>query len=343
MKGFNVMTFALLASAALGFGQTTYNQPPTGPAAGSQNATYTAPPAQRNRPDMISPGTINYLEGQVAIDNRALQTNQSVVLQPNQTLSTGNGFAEVLLTPGTFLRVGHNSQVRLVTAGLADTKAQLDRGTALVEVDQLIKGTNLAVLVNGTTAQIEKKGLYDFDADQQAVRVLDGKLNVIEAGGSKSIGRNDQLLLSGPTPLKKVDFDTKIVKTQPLYVWSQARSQTESQANVAVAQNVGAYGGWAGPGWYWDPYFSSYSYLPASGLLYSPFGWGFYSPAFIGYYGVPFGGYYGYGRVGYYGGYGRYGAYHGRVGGFSAHVNSFHGGVGGGGFHGGGFHGGGHR
>ena len=321
MKGLTTMTLALLASAALGFGQTNYNQPNGWPATGTANGTS---PAPHNRPDTISPGTINYLEGQVAVDNQTLQGNQSTALQPNQTLTTGNGFAEILLTPGTFLRIGHNSQLRLLTAGLADTKAQLDRGTALVEVDQLIKGTNLSVLVNGSTAQIEKKGLYDFDADQQAVRVLDGKANIVEPSGSKSIGKDDQLLLSSATPLKKNNFDPKLIKTQPLYVWSQARSQTESQANVAVAQNVGVYGGWAGAGWYWDPYRSFYSFLPADGFLYSPFGWGFYSPRFIGYYGVPLGGYYG--RAGYYG-YARYGgAYHARVGGMSAHVSSFRGG-----------------
>jgi hypothetical protein len=287
---------------------------------------------------MVSPGTVNYVEGQVSLDNRALGAAGSVVLQPGQTLSTGNGFAEVLLTPGAFLRVGYDSQIRLITSGLADTKAQLDRGTAIVEVDQLIKGTNLSVVINGATAQLEKKGLYDFDAGQQAVRVLDGKANVIDAAGSKAIGKNGQLLIASATPQKKSSFDAKGVKAQPLYVWSEARSQDESQANIALAQNVAAYGGWYGPGWYWDPYWSFYAYLPGDGLLYSPFGWGFYSPAFIGYYG------YGYGH------FGHYGVSHGRVGGVNARVNGFHGGAGGGfhggaggGFHGGGFHGGGGR
>jgi hypothetical protein len=286
---------------------------------------------------MISPGTINYVEGQVSLDNQPLASAGSVVMQPGQTLSTGSGFVEVLLTPGAFLRVGPNSQVRLITSGLAGTKAQLDRGTAMVEVDQLIKGTNLSVALNGGTAQLDKKGLYDFDAGQQAVRVLDGKATVIEASGSKTIGKGDQLLLTSAKPLKTRDFDVNAMKSQPLYVWSEARSQDESQANVAVAQNVAAHGGWYGPGWYWDPYWSFYAYLPGEGFLYSPFGWGFYSPAFIGYYGLPFG---------YYGHFGHYGGFHGRLNGVNAHVNAFHSGaVGGfhGGFAGGGFHGGGRR
>jgi hypothetical protein len=112
------------------------------------------------------------------------------------------------------------------------------------------------------------------------------------------------------------------VKLQPLYVWSQARSQDESQANVAVAQNVAAYGGWYGAGWYFGPYYSFYAYLPGSGLLYSPFGWGFYSPAFIGYYGLP---------LGYRRGFGGYAVLHTNVSGINAHIGGF-----GGGFHAGG-------
>jgi hypothetical protein len=350
MKGLKRVTFGLLASAVLGFGQITGMQAPAGPTPASQTSTYPAAPAQPAGPGMtttgmtnprtIAPGTINYIEGQVSLDNQPLNSSGPVVVQPGQTLATGNGFAEVLLTPGAFLRLGHNSQVRLITSGLAQTKAQLDRGEAIVEVDQLIKGTNLAVVMNGATAQLDKKGLYDFDAGQQAIRVLDGKAIVSEAAGRKSIGKDDQLLLASAQPLKKTSFDANAVKTQPLYVWSEARSQDESQANVAVAQNVAAYGGWYGPGWYWDPYWSFYAYLPADGFLYSPFGWGFYSPWYIGYYGVPFGRY-AFGRYGYYGHGGHYRGGYAHVG-VNAHVSSFGGGFHGG-FAGGGFHGGGGR
>jgi hypothetical protein len=345
VKGLKRVTFGLLASAVLGFGQMTGMQAPAGPVSGSQTTAYPAAPARpagpnRTTPGTIAPGTINYVEGQVSLEGQPLGPSGSVIVPPGQTLATGNGFAEVLLTPGAFLRLGHNSSIRLITSGLAETKAQLDRGTAIVEVDQLIKGTKLAVVMNGATAQIDKKGLYDFDAGQQAVRVLDGKATVIEAGDSKSIGKNDQLLLASAQPFKKTGFDTNAVKTQPLYVWSEARSQDESQANVAVAQNVAAYGGWYGSGWYWDPYWSFYAYLPADGFLYSPFGWGFYSPGYIGYYGVPFGRYGHYGH--YYGQGGHYGGWHGHVGGVNAHVGAFGGGYHGG-FAGGGFHGGGGR
>jgi hypothetical protein len=70
-------------------------------------------------------GTINYVEGQAAIDGQSLDANSlgSVVLGRGQTLTTETGRVEVLLTPGVFLRVDHNSAVKMISPDLADTEA----------------------------------------------------------------------------------------------------------------------------------------------------------------------------------------------------------------------------
>ena len=277
------LPLVILASAALSFGQIATAPSPQGYGYGGMG---TNQPAQRQ---MISPGTVNYVEGNVSLDNQALNPRTSVIMRPGQTLTTGDGYGEVLLTPGAFLRVGPNSEINLTAAGLADTAFRLDRGSASVEVDQLIKGTHLNVNLGNAHVEIKKNGLYDFNADQQSVRVMDGKLRVDAANREKTIGKGDELLLASEKPLKTRDFDMKHEKLQPLYVWSEARSRDESQANVALAENLAANGGGYGPGWYWDPYWSFYAWLPGDGLLNSPFGWGFYSPAFIGYYGFPYG------------------------------------------------------
>ena len=54
------------------------------------------------------PGTLNYVEGQVAVAGQTVTSRSvgSVQVQPNQVLETGQGRAEILLTPGVFLRVG---------------------------------------------------------------------------------------------------------------------------------------------------------------------------------------------------------------------------------------------
>jgi hypothetical protein len=90
------------------------------------------------------PGTLNYVEGQVAIAGQTVTPKSvgSVQLQPSQVLETGQGRAELLLTPGVFLRIGDNSAVRLISPGLTDTRVEIVRGQAIVEVAELFKDNN---------------------------------------------------------------------------------------------------------------------------------------------------------------------------------------------------------
>jgi hypothetical protein len=332
----------LLAVASLGFGQASMSAPDqTGPAPNTASYTGTRP-----HPDKGLPGTINYVEGQAELNGQALNSGAAgyAAAQPNSTIDTQAGYVEVLLTPGAFLRIGHNSEVVMRSLGLADVQLQVVRGSAMIEAADLVKGSTLNVNMTGATTQIEKRGLYAFDANQHAVKVLDGKAKVLQTSQVKTIDKGHELLLVDNPKLKSQDFDKKLAQADPLYVWSNARSQQEAQANVQVASTLVGNSSWYGPGWYWDPLWADYAFIPGAGYLYSPFGWGFYSPGFV--YDAPFyRGYYGrgfYGR-GYYG-HGYYGhGWHG--GGVAAAPHAafagggFHGG--GGGFHGGG--GGGHR
>jgi len=310
---------AVLVAATLGLAQVGMSA--------SNAVAYTAP-AQRQ----AVPGTINYVEGQATLNGQPLAPGETgnTVVQPNEAIDTQAGYVEVLLTPGAFLRVGHNSEVVMQSLGLADIQIQVTRGSAMIEAADLVKDAVLQVNMNGATASIEKHGLYEFDANQQTVRVLDGKAKVLEAGSVKTVGKGDQVVLTAAN-LKTHGFDKQVAEADPLYVWSKTRSEAEAQSNVRLASNIATYGGWYGPGWYWDPLWANYAFLPGAGLLYSPFGWGFYSPGFIGYYG----GFYGrgfYGR-GYYG--------HGYYGhpGVATGIHGFAGG----GFHSSGFHAGGRR
>jgi hypothetical protein len=257
-------TAVLFAAASLGFAVP--------------NVT-TSAPAQR----LGVPGTVNYVEGQVSVNGQPLGTSAfgNTVVQPNQAVNTQNGYVEVLLTPGAFLRIGNNSEVVMPSLGLANIQIHVLRGSAMIEAADLVKGTVMDVQINDATTQIEKPGLYAFDANQQAIKVLDGKAKVQVAASTRDIGKDHEITLADNPKLKSQDFDKKLAASDPLYVWSAARSQAEAQANVQLASNIAVNGGWYGPGWYWDPFWADYAFLPGAGLLYSPFGWGFYSPGFV--------------------------------------------------------------
>jgi hypothetical protein len=328
-------TAVLLVAATLGWSQTSMSAPV--PNESASNVAVSGQSAMRHQQGV--PGTINYVEGQASLNGQPLDSNTAgMTAQPNEPIETQAGYVEVLLTPGAFLRIGHDSEVVMQTLGLANIQLQVLRGSAMIEATDLVEGATLQVSMDGATTQIEKHGLYSFDANQHAVKVLDGKAKVLQAGQVKSIGKDHEILLADNPNLKSQDFDKKTAQHNPLYVWSSARSAAEAQANVNLASSVVVNGGSYGPGWYWDPFWADYAFLPGAGFLYSPFGYGFYSPGFV--WAAPYyGGFYGrnfYGR-GYYG-HGR----NGHVGGFAAaHSAAPHAAFSGGGFHGGGFGGGG--
>lgn len=302
LKGALKTAAALLITASLSFAQASMSGPGSyGPVSnavgyGQAPAGYGQAPA-RHQQGM--PGTINYVEGQASLGGQPLGPNAAgyAMVQPNQPIDTQAGYVEVLLTPGAFLRIGNNSEVVVQSVGLANIQLQVVRGTAMLEATDLVKDTVMQVNMKGATTQIEKRGLYEFDANQQLVRVLDGKAKVLEAGNVKNVDKGDQVVLTSAN-LKTHGFDKQVAQADPLYVWSAARSEAEARSNVQLASNIVVTGGWYGPGWYWDPFWADYAFLPGAGFLYSPFGFGYYAPGFV--YAAPFyrGGYYGRGYYG---------------------------------------------
>jgi len=115
--------------------------------------------AMADTKSMAVPGTVNYVEGQVALDGQNLPAKQngSTLLETNQVLDTGQGKAELLLTPGVYFRLGDNSEVRMVSPGLADTRVELVKGSAMLEVDQLYKENDLSVMIGATTTRIDTR------------------------------------------------------------------------------------------------------------------------------------------------------------------------------------------
>lgn len=250
------------------------------------------------------PGTLNYIEGQATVGDQSLNAKSvgSVELLPGQTLTTGNGKAEILLTPGVFLRVGDNSEVKMVSSNLTNTEADLTKGQATVEVAEIHQYNNLRVGQNGASTQMLKDGLYAFDADHDQVRVFKGEAVVQDNDQNVKMKAGHELDLNQTVKLKATKFDEKAYQMSDLYRFSYLRSEYLAEANVDMARQYYAGGpGWYGPGWYWDPWFWSYTWIPGGGIFYSPFGWGYYSPWLVGY--AP---YYGYGFRGGYGYYGRY-------------------------------------
>jgi hypothetical protein len=294
------------------------------PAYGSDQAP--AYNAEQGQPGVADPGAVNYVEGSASLDGKALSRRDvgRATMEPGEVLSTETGKAEVLLTPGVFLRLDDNSAVKMISPDLTRTQMEVEKGRAAVEVDQIYRQNDLEIADGGVLTRLVKPGFYEFIASQPTAQVFVGEAVVNEGDGKyKEIKDHHELALVANTKEKSVSFDSRDAQDQ-FYNWSSLRSQYLAEGNNQIA---GQYAGVSGfnAGWYWNPYMFDYTFI-GMGPYWSPFGFGFYPP--WGWYGGSWGG-------GFYGGRFFGGGFRG--GGFGG------GGFGGGGFRGGGGGGGGRR
>jgi len=217
-------------------------------------------------------GMIHHVDGQVLLDGKPFQVDKtrSATIPEGKVLETQNGRAEVLLAPGTFLRLADNSSIQMVSSDVADISLELLSGVTLIEVVQLRKDSALQVKTGKSTTQVLDKGLYSFDADSAVFRVFEGKAQVSLNGNSLVVTKGRQTSLG--TALAKDKFDAKNSQ-DGLYLWSQRRSFLLASANASAVRN-GSYASTRSNygQWLFDPYLGVITYLPTRGYYGSPFG-----------------------------------------------------------------------
>ncbi len=270
-------------------------------------------------------GVVQYVEGTVTVGGELIspKAGQFPSVKENEVLKTEEGRAEILLTPGVFLRVGENTSVRMVSSQLTNTKVEFLTGSALVECDDMPKDNAVTILHSGAEISILKSGLYRFDGQPARVGVYGGEVKVVSADGKMmNLKNGHQATIEGTMAESK--FDAK-VEEDALYRWSSRRSDYVAMANVSsatTAYNSGSYGGGAAGGgdffgggytgmgggymgmgmgmgmagnmWAFNPFFGSYTYLPFDGMSMSPFGFPFWSPYSVWPYYNMYPSYYGY-------------------------------------------------
>ncbi len=77
-------------------------------------------------------GVVDYIEGDVSIDGTAIHPKFAEFpdVKAGQLVATAEGRAEILLTPGVFLRMAENTSVRMLSNALADTRLEVVSGSA---------------------------------------------------------------------------------------------------------------------------------------------------------------------------------------------------------------------
>ena len=131
-------------------------------------------------------GMVNYVEGDVQIAGKPVKLDGAIFpdVKIGQVLSTEDGRAEVLLTPGVFLRLDNNTSFRMISNKLTDTQVEILKGSALVGASEILKDNRIVVKTGNAETVLLKSGLYHFNADAGQVRAFDGKVQVSDGSNS---------------------------------------------------------------------------------------------------------------------------------------------------------------
>ncbi len=216
-------------------------------------------------------------------------------LETGDVVKTGqDGRVEVLLNPGSYMRIGENSEVELANNSLENLEVRLIRGTAIVEVT----GAEDQEMFIGITTphaklSIVRRGLYRVNVvpgDTTELIVRKGRV-MLEDSHTKVKGGN-KVVFSGTSfsVAKLRDAEKKNLDT--FEAWSKDRGQALAKANSKIPRRtldtfaLSFLNDWSfsnRPGfWLYSSGNNCYTFIPFTPYYASPYGgsyaaslWGF--------------------------------------------------------------------
>ncbi len=235
-------------------------------------------------------GGINAVSGRATV-----QTSRSAEWQPltihddlqgGDIVRTGSDSrVEMLLNPGSYLRIGENSEFILTSSSLENLEIRIVRGAAIVEATG---ADGMDLLINITTPHaklaIVKHGLYRVNVlPTDSTELIVRKGRVVLNDSQKNIKGGNKVVFSGSSTY----FVAKLQKsekkhTEALDVWSKERAGTLAKANRRISDRMltsalssfnSSYAGFfdrsrSGGLWVFNTRTSCYTFLPFY------YGWG---------------------------------------------------------------------
>jgi len=254
-----------------------------------------------------SAGEINYVEGDVKAKIGGAEWDIVTVgdsLKTGDSLRTGQeAHAEVLLSPGSYLRLSGNTEFQFRDTSLDNLKLQVLKGSAIIEagVDDS-SGRFATVITPKNEFVINRKGVYriNVDADGSSRLIVEkGKMQIgevqVKEGKEATVGEGGAVAVASFNRDSQDEFDT----------WSKERAASLAEANLSLTNHPSflssvdflrfPFRPCSGL-WLFNPFFGSFVYLPDAFDSCSPlssaygFYYGYCNPYSYAYYG-PRGGY----------------------------------------------------
>jgi hypothetical protein len=231
-------------------------------------------------------GGVNFTQGSVSV-SRANKTGGLLItgdtVEIGDKVSTGaNGRVEILLNPGSYLRLDANSSMEFKTTSLDDLQIKLDGGSAIFEVFATNEFT-VSIFAPSEKVKLIESGVYRIDI------AGDGGFTVAVTEGKAMVGATEvkegRLATCNGTNVAVTKFDRG--KRDEFAAWSRSRakdlaktSSTLKNRDVrnSLMRSFGArrwnmfdsFGLWV-----FDPFTRRYCFLPFGYGWNSPYGYGY--------------------------------------------------------------------
>jgi hypothetical protein len=229
-------------------------------------------------------GGINFASGNVTVQRRGSTRQHALTakddLKTGDSVTTGaGGRIEVLLNPGSYMRVDENTEFVLTDVSLDNLRVRLVKGSALLEITG---ADDIKFEIGFSTPQTDvliiKRGIYRFNAlPNETTEILVRKGRALFGKGLLNEVKGGQKVLIGRNRLEVAKLDKKSQDT--LDVWSKERAETLAHANGKLQRGSLAAA------------FSDYNSTQAFGILASDYGFGLwvYSQRLGSFCFIPFG------------------------------------------------------
>jgi len=247
-------------------------------------------------------GGINAITGQASVISRGEPDWQQLMITDDldagdRVRTAYDARVEILLNPGSYLRVGSNSEIELSNNALDNLEVRLIRGTAIVEATAA-DGIDLNINISTphTKLAIVRQGLYRLNVvPGDATELIVRKGRVILSDSHTKVKDGNKVVFSATavSVAKLTKEEKKQVKEEDLDVWSKQRAETLAKANRRITDRMfnsafAAYRDWdpftrSRTGlWFYNSGSGCYTFLPFFYGLSSPYGnsysTSFYSP-----------------------------------------------------------------
>lgn len=249
-------------------------------------------------------GGINAITGGASVHGKGETDWQQLMITDDlaagdRVRTSYDGRVEILLNPGSYLRVGGNSEIELSDNSLSNLELRLLRGTAIVEATG-VDGVDLNISISTPHAKlaIVRQGLYRLNVvPEDATELIVRKGRVILSDSHTKIQGGNKVVFSATnfSVAKLTKEEKKAADAADVDVWSKQRADTLAKANRRITDrmmtsafaSLGDFNAFQRSSlgiWFFNRGVGCFTFLPFFYGFGSPYGFGYSTSIYANYY-----------------------------------------------------------